>query len=162
MIYLIDGHNLIPKIRGLSLKAIDDEVQLIELLQNFTRVHKGRIEVFFDGAPIGHAGTRSYGTLKAHFIPIGRTADDAIRSHLDQLGVQAKQVMVVTSDRQVQSDVRKHHAGLITSEHFAEMLLDALPAKPPPPPPKTKQPPPRDPEIDEWLRLFGQDPDKQK
>ena len=162
MIYLIDGHNLIPKIRGLSLKAIDDEARLIDLLQNYTRVHKGRIEVFFDGAPVGHAGTRSYGTLKAHFIQIGRTADDAIRAHLTQLGAQATQVMVVTSDRQVQADVRKHHAGLITSEHFAEMLMDAQPAKPVPPPPPTKKTQPRDPEIDEWLRLFGQDPDKTK
>ncbi|MBP1702274.1 MAG: hypothetical protein H6Q38_1381, partial [Chloroflexi bacterium] len=40
MPYIVDGHNLIPKIPGLSLRAIDDEMQLIELLQEFCRVQR--------------------------------------------------------------------------------------------------------------------------
>ena len=50
MPYLIDGHNLIPKIPGLSLEMLDDEDRLIELLQEFARVRRQRIEVFFDQA----------------------------------------------------------------------------------------------------------------
>ena len=42
MPYLIDGHNLIPKVAGLSLKAVDDEMQLIELLQEFCRIGASR------------------------------------------------------------------------------------------------------------------------
>ena len=37
MPYLIDGHNLIPKVRGLSLQSMDDEMELVELLQEFCR-----------------------------------------------------------------------------------------------------------------------------
>ena len=35
--YLIDGHNLIPKIPGMSLRMEDDEQELIQLLQDFSR-----------------------------------------------------------------------------------------------------------------------------
>ena len=35
MSYLIDGHNLIPKIPGLTLRQMDDENELIEILQRF-------------------------------------------------------------------------------------------------------------------------------
>ena len=30
---IIDGHNLIPKVRGLSLQRLDDELELIQKLQ---------------------------------------------------------------------------------------------------------------------------------
>ena len=52
MPYLIDGHNLIPKV-GLRLDSVDDELELIELLQAHGRRSRSLIEVFFDGAPAG-------------------------------------------------------------------------------------------------------------
>lgn len=44
MPYLIDGHNLIPKI-GLRLSEPDDELELIRLLQDFARLRRQPIEV---------------------------------------------------------------------------------------------------------------------
>ena len=82
MAYLIDGHNLIPKIAGLSLSAIDDEQELINRLQAYCRRERKTVEVFFDQAPPGFAGTRAYGAVKAHFVRKGRTADEAIRLRL--------------------------------------------------------------------------------
>jgi hypothetical protein len=38
MPFLVDGHNLIPKLQGLTLEEIDDEVHLIELLQTYAGV----------------------------------------------------------------------------------------------------------------------------
>jgi len=35
MPFLIDGHNLIPHIRGLSLSQLDDELALLDLLNNY-------------------------------------------------------------------------------------------------------------------------------
>jgi predicted RNA-binding protein with PIN domain len=90
MRYLIDGHNLIPKLPGLSLNAIDDELRLVELLQEYCRRSRNGVEVYFDNAPPGQAGTRRYGTVSAHFIPRGRTADDAIRLRLGRLGRSGK------------------------------------------------------------------------
>ena len=50
MPYLIDGHNLIPKL-GLRLDSVDDEMELVAILQEFARLERSQIEVYFDGAP---------------------------------------------------------------------------------------------------------------
>ena len=97
MPYLIDGHNLIPKLAGFSLSAMDDEMQLISLLQTFSRVRRQPVEVYFDRAPAGHAGVRRFGTITAHFVPSSRTADDAIRERLARLGADARNWRVVSA-----------------------------------------------------------------
>ncbi len=67
MPYLIDGHNLIPKV-GLRLDSPDDEMELVAILQEFARLKRQQVEVYFDGAPIGYDGARSMGTVRAHFV----------------------------------------------------------------------------------------------
>ena len=154
MPYLIDGHNLIPKLSGFSLNALDDEEQLIPLLQTFSRFRRQPVEVFFDGAPPGHSGPRRYGTVTAHFVRQGRTADDAIRLRLEKLGTNAKNWKVVSSDRQVQAEARSRHAESLSSENFARELMQVLDAAQRTPEGPTKL---SDQEVDDWLRLFGED-----
>lgn len=129
MPYLIDGHNLIPKL-GLRLDSIDDEMELVAILQGFARTHK-QIEVYFDGAPAPHAGSRKLGAITAHFVRLGTTADTAIRNRLKALGKRAKNWTIVTSDRQVQADAHASRADVISSDAFAAMLKqqtrDAVP-----------------------------------
>ena len=74
MPYLIDGHNLIPKL-GLRLDSIDDEMELIAILQGFCRVERKQVEVFFDGAPAPQAGTRKLGAVSAHFVQLADAED---------------------------------------------------------------------------------------
>ncbi len=126
MPYLIDGHNLIPKIAGLSLSNPDDEQRLIELLQVFCRVRRQKVEVFFDGSPPGHAGRQQAGTVVVHFVSQGRTADEAITARLDQLGKVARNWTVVSSDRQVQREAQSRHAAVMPSEQFAGELRSVL------------------------------------
>jgi uncharacterized protein len=161
MRYLIDGHNLIPKVPGLSLEAVDDEQQLIELLQEFGR-RTGRrrrslwLEVFFDQAPPGLAGVRRYGMVTAHFVRQDSTADQAILERLKRLGKQARNYTVVSSDRQVQTAAHEVRAGVLSSEAFAA-LLNAGAGE------KDRAQENRlevkiDPqEVKEWLDLFGAD-----
>jgi len=124
--YLIDGHNLIPKIRGLSLKLMDDEDALLNLLQEYCRVRRKQVEVFFDGAPAGKSGKIRRGMVKAHYVRINSSADDAIISHLRRLGGEARNWNVVTSDRRVQSEARALGARVIGSDAFASDLQKAL------------------------------------
>lgn len=163
--YLIDGHNLIPKIPGWSLRNMDDEQDLIAVLQRYCAAHQRDVEVFFDQAPAGFSGMRSYGRVKAHFVRQGATADDAIRRRLESLGNQARNATVVSSDRQVQSEARSRQAAVITSEAFAGELAALLP---PADKEQKGRPKPRErpdqgntqltqDEIDDWLRLFGAD-----
>ncbi len=161
MRYLIDGHNLIPKIPGLSLEAVDDEQQLIELLQEFCRRSGSRLrstwlEVFFDQAPPGQAGTRRYGMVTAHFVRQGMTADQAIIQGLKRLGKQARNYTVVSSDHQVQNAALWARAGVLSSEAFAASLSPGVGNR------DQAQADSRegamDPqELNEWLDLFGAD-----
>jgi predicted RNA-binding protein with PIN domain len=121
MPYLIDGHNLIPKL-GLRLDSADDEMELAAILQEFARLERRQVEVYFDGAPAGQTGARRLGTIKAHFVPLGQTADNAIRARLKRLGRDAKNWVVVSSDRQVQTDARAAQASVISSDEFASTL----------------------------------------
>lgn len=151
MPYLIDGHNLIPKI-GLHLENPDDEMELVRFLQEFARIKRQQVEVYFDGAPAGYAGTRKLGTVKAHFISRGQTADSAIRARLDTMGNSAKNWTVVSSDHEVQRAARVHQAQPITSEEFVRQLRVALSSKS-----KTDNDTRQmsKSEVDEWLKLFG-------
>ena len=151
MPYLVDGHNLIPKL-GLRLDSMDDEMELVAILQEFARLERRQVEVYFDGAPSPHAGTRSLGTVKAHFVPLGQTADHAIRARLKKMGNAAKNWTVVSSDRQVQADARALRADIISSDEFVGMLRQAGERAP-----KTagerklsRQ------EVDEWLNIFNE------
>src|SRR5512137_1181649 len=98
MPYLVDGHNLIPKIPGLNLQALDDEEQLIQLLQEYCRRERKQVEVFFDNAPPGGVRARTFGLVTARFVRQGSTADQAIRERLVRLGRLARNWTVVSSD----------------------------------------------------------------
>jgi predicted RNA-binding protein with PIN domain len=119
--YVIDGHNLIPKI-GLNLAAADDELELVQLLQQFSRTSRSTVEVFFDGAPAGQAGMRRQGTVVAHFVRAGTTADSAIRLWLQGLRQAAHSWTVVSSDREVQQAAKNAGAKAISAEAFARLL----------------------------------------
>jgi len=123
---IIDGHNLIPKVRGLSLQRLDDEMELIQRLQTYCRVRRKSVEVYFDKAAPGHQGARSFGAVKAHFVSASSNADTAIRQALHKLGKKARNWEVVSSDRQVQSEARAAGVKVVSSEEFAAQLDDAL------------------------------------
>jgi len=149
MPYLIDGHNLIPKL-GLRLDSMDDEMELVAILQEYCRLERKKVEVYFDGAPASHAGTRRLGTVTAHFVPLGTTADDAIRKRLKKMGKSAKNWTVVSSDRQVQVESHASQADVISSETFAMLLRQARDTAPKPAEDRklSKR------EVDDWLKLF--------
>jgi uncharacterized protein len=122
MPYLIDGHNLIPNVAGIQLTDPDDETRLVSLLQDFCRERRKTVEVFFDRAPAGQAGTRRFGRVRAQYVREGMTADDAIMGRLAQLGKKARNYTVVSSDRQVQQAARAVHAQVLSSQAFAKGL----------------------------------------
>lgn len=150
MPYLIDGHNLIPKV-GLHLNSPDDEMELVAILKEFARLKRQQVEVYFDGAPIGQAGTRKLGTVRAHFVPLGQTADSAIRSRLNRMEKDAKNWIIVSSDHEVQSAARVVRAQIVTSEEFVKMLRAATNSAPKA---NTENKKLSAQEVDEWLKLF--------
>lgn len=150
MPYLIDGHNLVPKM-GLRLDAPDDEMQLLALIQDFMRLKRRDAHLYFDGAPAGHAGSKRYGAVQVHFVPAESTADAAIKLHIRRLGAAARNWTVVTSDRAIQVEARSAHARVMSSEEFASELRNTGES----PAGRASQRPPSESEVEEWLRLFG-------
>jgi predicted RNA-binding protein with PIN domain len=122
MNHIIDGHNLIAKIAGLSLDMPDDEQRLVELLVIYCKAGGDRVEVFFDGAPVGQAGVRNFSRVRAHFVPQSQTADDAILNRIASLGRAARNWMVVSSDRSVQAAAHSAHACVLSSEEFSSRM----------------------------------------
>jgi len=156
MAYIIDGHNLIPKIPGLSLDAADDEEQLILLLQEFCRRTQKKVEVYFDNAPPGQSRARNYGIVTARFIREGSTADDAIRSRLARMGRSARNWTVVSSDHEVQASALSARARSITSEEFAAQLLQSL-SNLTSDSNKDRENPLSPDEVEDWIELFRKD-----
>jgi predicted RNA-binding protein with PIN domain len=154
MPYLIDGHNLIPKL-GLKLSDPDDELELARTLQEFARIRRQQIEVYFDGAAPASARTGKVGTVTLHFISSGSSADSAIRARLMNMAKSAKNWTVVSSDREVQNSAKVNGAKFISSEEFVSLLRTALtsPIKTNPDDKKLSTQ-----EVEEWLRLFNSKP----
>lgn len=151
MPYLIDGHNLIPKL-GLRLDSMDDEMELIAILQEYCRIERKQVEVYFDGAPTQQAGIRKHGSVTAHFVPLKSTADNAIRNRLKTMGKSARNWSVVSSDHRVQLEAREARAEIISSDVFASTLKQARNSAPKP----TDNRKLSSQEVDDWLKLFEQ------
>ncbi len=153
MPYILDGHNLIPKIPGLSLRDPDDETRLLEMLQGFARRERARVEVFFDRAPATRQGKQSYGRVTAHFVTYRITADEAIRRYLQSLGRGARNWTVVSSDRQVQVNARALGARVLSSETFARQIVRPSEAAGEEKPAGALS----SEEVEAWLRVFGEE-----
>jgi uncharacterized protein len=150
MPYIIDGHNLIPKL-GLRLDSFNDEMDLVTRLQEFCRIRRTTVEVYFDGAPPGQTGIRHAGSVTAHFVRQGSTADSAIEVRLEAMGRSAKNWTVVSSDHRVQRAAQSVHASVISSDEFARQVVTAQTERMK----KTKGEANLSPdEVEEWLNVF--------
>ena len=150
MPYLIDGHNLIPKL-GLRLDSMDDEMDLVGRLQEYSRLKRAQVEVFFDGAPAGQASTRKAGMVTAHFVRLGSSADAAIEGRLIKLKRTAKNWTVVSSDRRVQRAAGAAQARAMSAEEFAREMAGVQSKRPVKPKGESGLSPE---EVEEWLTFF--------
>jgi predicted RNA-binding protein with PIN domain len=153
MQYIIDGHNLIPNIRGLTLSDLDDEQALIDLLTPFLRAKKSRAMVFFDRAGTGLAGQRNFGLIKAVFVPAGQTADSAIANYIRQIKGASQNHTLVSSDRAVQASARSYHAMVLTSQEFSKLLQIYYEGEPQAAPAERELSPEK---VKQWEDLFNQ------
>ena len=151
MAIIIDGHNLIAQLPGISLSDPEDEEKLITLLQEYCRIRRKTIEVYFDRAQAGYSGKEKHGLVQAVFVPLGTTADEAIMTRLKKLGKRAKNVRVVSSDRQVQQAARALHATVVSSDEFVAEW-QSLVAEQPDLDPRNK--PLTEDEVNAWENIF--------
>jgi len=123
MPYLIDSHNLIPKIHGLRLDQLDDEQSLIILLEKYFKRIRKKVVVYFDNASQSSSCSYQSTYLRAHFIRAPGSADEAMIHQLRDLGGEAKNYTVVSSDHWIIDNARIVGASVISSADFARTLL---------------------------------------
>ena len=147
MPFLIDGHNLIPHIRGLSLSQLDDELALIDLVNNYFKKERKKATIFFDRAAVGGGQELRRGFVTAHFTRPPLNADQAIRNAVRGLGRSAANYTVITSDNEVADSARRMGAKVISSSEFARKLFSTGKGK------KSGGPEIVE-DVDYWLKVF--------
>ena len=156
---LIDGHNLIAQMPGLRLSDIDDEAQLVMLLRRYAAARRGRrITVVFDHGVYGHPQRLDGYGVTCSFARSPHDADTQLIRRITTIA-HPHEWTVVTSDRQVAQAAVARGIRVIDSRTFAHTLLQLT--NPAPRQPSANADKPERPlertEVDEWLRLFGEE-----
>ncbi len=158
---LVDGHNLIGQVPGLSLADADDEAQLVLLLRRWSTAKRGRqVIVVFDRGVYGHPQQLNGYGISCYFARSPQDADAELIKRLRALA-RPRDWTLVTSDRQIAKIAADRGVKTIGSREFAQQLggsgRPARPARPP----AHEQPDVRlsQAEIEEWMRIFGLPPD---
>ena len=149
---LIDGHNLIPKVGGISLSDPEDEAKLTARVSEYCRLAKVKAELFFDGAPPGKNATSRLGLINVHHVRQGTTADAAIIQYLHREGHNARNLLVVSSDHEVQNKARMLHSEVMSSDEFARQMRAVFSS--PQASMNIKETPPSEEEVEEMLKLM--------
>jgi predicted RNA-binding protein with PIN domain len=146
---LIDGHNLIGRLPGMSLADPDDEEALIRLLGPFrARTGKAVTVVFDPGVSSTLSQRRKIGGVQVVSAPYGSSADAIILRRVAQAR-DRQGLTVVTSDRELAAAVERLGARVQAAEAFAAQL--GQPAAEP----SRREQPPSPAEVEQWLALFG-------
>ncbi|HIP97216.1 MAG TPA: hypothetical protein EYH32_08400 [Anaerolineae bacterium] len=152
MSLLIDGHNLIAKLPGISLDDPHDEAKLVERLRSYRARTGKRIVVVFDGGvPAGWSADLSCGGITVIFASPGRTADRIIVERIRR-DRNPRGLVVVSSDHEVTAAAVERGARVMSAESFAAML-----SAPPPAAGDRADVKLSPAEVEEWLSIFGAD-----
>ena len=149
---VIDGHNLIPKVPGIRLQDAEDENALVDILNEYCRLSRTQVEVFFDGAPTPAPSPRKSGIAHVHFVRKGLTADDAIIAYVRSHQQPDFMLTVVSSDHRIQAAVKGAGASTMTSEVFAVEMRRVFSS--PAAQQEQKEKRLSDNEIQQWLNEF--------
>ena len=163
---LVDGYNLIRSTplfsqqERISLEAGRQELQ--QALAAYARQTNTRITIFFDGdKTVKHAANQQYGPLQIVFSRYPKSGDDLIKEAAqDKHG--AKNMRVITSDREIRNFARRHKIHSTSAPEFVEEMDEQPQRKvastnPEPHEQEIKRQTPLDErEIAEWEKIFAE------
>ena len=146
---LIDGHNLIGRLPGISLQDPDDEEKLIRLLISYrARTGKAITVVFDPGVAFALPQSRRFHGVEVVFAPHGGSADGIIARRV-QRSRDPRAWLVVTSDQELAERVARRGARVRRAGDFAAELGPPGDLSPDW---KDAQPSPE--EVESWLAQF--------
>ncbi len=116
--YLIDGNNLIPKIS--QIKNQDKQStreKLIFLLENYFSSKKAKLYLHFDGFENSPLGLSNGKIIYSEKSPADKNIKDQIETAKNR-----KNLIVVSSDHEIQNFARVCSCEVLSSEAFAKEL----------------------------------------
>lgn len=154
--YLIDGHNLIGQgiIPGINLTQEDDEARLVMWLRARQPNLRQKMVVIFDGGiPGGTSQSLSGGGVTVIFAAQYRSDADGVILNRVRKSQRVEEIIVVTNDAALRSQVTRHGARLMRGSEFIQRVQrparGANSVSPKERPNLSKQ------EVDEFLQMFG-------
>lgn len=154
MPYLIDGHNLIGQMPNLSLDDPHDEAKLVERLKSFMARTGKRCTVVFDGGlPGGYSRDLSTFSVQVVFAHSGTTADAIILERIRSARDPGEMVVVSADQQIVEAALRRRMSVLSPAVLASQMNTHTTPDRRDLDPHLTPD------EIQEWLDLFGGEPE---
>jgi predicted RNA-binding protein with PIN domain len=160
MSYLVDGNNVMGQRVGWHRDKPHARRTLLDELAEFARTRRARVTVVFDGAPEQHfADGASYRGVRIFYAERGSNADERIK-RLVEAERERRTLLVITSDRELASYVRRCGAQVIRSGDFRRRMEEAAMM--------TEQAAPENShglaheELPEWMRYFGVSPEDEE
>jgi predicted RNA-binding protein with PIN domain len=151
-VYIIDGNNVIGGRVGWHRDKAGSRRILMHDLARLSRTKKLRLIVVFDGAPDPQfPDGSSYRGVGIFYSRQGSDADARI-VEMVEAERNKKSLVVVTSDRKLNSRVRACGARVMRSGELRRMLDEAVESAPGQEP---DAPDIKDDEMNKWLRYFG-------
>ncbi|MDQ7783008.1 MAG: NYN domain-containing protein [Desulfomonilaceae bacterium] len=125
MPYLIDGNNVMAQTVGWHRDKVGARKGLIRDLARFVAAHRGRVQVVFDGVPDEEfpEGTK-YRSVHILYARHGSDADSRIKEMIGKSSYK-RDIIMVSSDRELVSFANRHGTRVMTSGRFRKMLEEA-------------------------------------
>jgi predicted RNA-binding protein with PIN domain len=118
MPYIIDGNNLIGSCSGISLEDPQARPKLIHIIRRFQENRNNNIIIVFDGVPGNGVHREEVSPKLCVRYPLnGSSADEEIKQILEGFDC-FKDVILVTSDRELREFAKKKGAKIINSIEF--------------------------------------------
>jgi hypothetical protein len=143
--YLLDGNNLIGRVRKTARPSPEDRAALVAEIAGRLRQTRAKATIFFDG-PAGERAS-ALGSLSVR-VPSKGSADDAIVREVERAATPAEAV-VVTADRGLASRCRDAGAKVCSPEEFFARFGAAAAGS------GREREATGKVDVDEWLRYFG-------
>lgn len=148
MPYLVDGNNVMAQIVGWHRDKAGARRKLIHNLAQFVKVHRSKVQVVFDGVPDDDfpEGLK-YKSVRVLYARPGSDADTRIKDLVRKSSF-VKDLVVVTSDRALSSQVKAQGAKVMPSGRFRKLLDEAKAVL-------LERSASEEPvDVDEWLEFF--------
>ena len=157
MPYIIDGNNLIGSSPDISLEDSNSRKEIVAIVKKFQKKKNSKIIVVFDGEPDTFSSEENpTEKIVIKYPPIGDSADDEIKRILDGY-TYFRDVVLVTSDRELKDIAKKKGAKVINSIEFYYELKRVYRATG-----KIEMKQKRidtelsDGEVDQWMKIFDE------